>query len=192
MRGWPTPSSIFKKQRTNLAKGLIIDPLSKFVLVSFYMNCSKYFSLNPVSGNLNTFCLPSLCRIIEYDRITLYVGFKEIERTVGLGNVYDVGQCNSKMPLLYGFWIQQIGKSCHITTSFLKTEGHIFRRVDVEFKDIVKLSWCRIISSTSYEQTDAVNIIIRYPFGDIRYLNIVDSFCPRFSIDAWCFSFHFS
>ena len=24
-----------------------------------YMNCSKYFSLKPVSGNLNTFCLPS-------------------------------------------------------------------------------------------------------------------------------------
>ena len=25
----------------------------------FYMNCSKYFSLNPASGNLNTPCLPS-------------------------------------------------------------------------------------------------------------------------------------
>lgn len=24
-----------------------------------YINCSKYFSLKPVSGNLNTFCLPS-------------------------------------------------------------------------------------------------------------------------------------
>ena len=82
--------------------------------------------------------------------------------------------------------------SCHITTSFLKTDGHIFCRVDVEFKDIVKFSWCRVIGSTSYEQTDAVNIIIRYPFGDIRYLNIVDSLCPRFSINTWCFSFHFS
>ena len=25
----------------------------------FYMNCSKYFSLNPVSGKRNSFCLPS-------------------------------------------------------------------------------------------------------------------------------------
>jgi len=24
------------------------------------MNCSKYFSLKPVSGNLKTFCLPSV------------------------------------------------------------------------------------------------------------------------------------
>ena len=77
-------------------------------------------------------------------------------------------------------------------TPSLKTDGHIFRRVDVEFKDIVKFSWRRIISSTSYEQTDAVNIIIRYAFGDIRYLNIVDSFCACFSINTWCFSFHFS
>ena len=74
----------------------------------------------------------------------------------------------------------------------MKTDGHIFRRVDVEFKDIVKLSWCGVISSTPYKQTNAVVIIIRYPFGNIRYLNIVDSLCARFSINTWCFSFHFS
>ena len=27
---------------------------------------------------------------------------------------------------------------------------------------------------------------------EIRWLNIVDSLCPRFSINTWCFSFHFS
>ena len=27
--------------------------------ISCYMNCSKYFSLNPVSGKRNSFCLPS-------------------------------------------------------------------------------------------------------------------------------------
>lgn len=26
----------------------------------FYMNCSKYFSLNPASGNLKSFCVPSI------------------------------------------------------------------------------------------------------------------------------------
>ena len=25
----------------------------------FYINCSKYFSLNPVSGKRNSFCMPS-------------------------------------------------------------------------------------------------------------------------------------
>ena len=96
------------------------------------------------------------------------------------------------MTLLYGFWIQQIGESCHITTPFLEADGHIFRRVDVEFKDIGELPWCRVISSTPYKQTDAVIIIIRYAFGDIRYLHIVDRLRACFSIDAWCFSFHFS
>lgn len=71
------------------------------------------------------------------------------------------------MTILYGFWIEQIRESCHITTSFLKTDGHILRRVDVEFKDIVKLSWCGVISSTSYKQANAAVIIIRYAFGDI-------------------------
>lgn len=28
--------------------------------ISCYMNCSKYFSLKPVSGNLNTLGFPSL------------------------------------------------------------------------------------------------------------------------------------
>lgn len=27
--------------------------------ISCYMNCSKYFSLNPANGNRNSFCLPS-------------------------------------------------------------------------------------------------------------------------------------
>ena len=96
------------------------------------------------------------------------------------------------MTLFYGLWIQQIGESCHITTPFLETDGHIFRGVDVEFKDIGELSWCRIVCSASHEQTDAVIIIIRYPFGDIRYLHIVDRLRACFSINAWCFSFHFS
>ena len=96
------------------------------------------------------------------------------------------------MTLFYGFWIQQIGESCHITTPFLEADGHIFRRVDVEFKDIGELPWCRVISSTPYKQTDAVIIIIRYAFGDIRYLHIVDRLRACFSINAWCFSFHFS
>jgi hypothetical protein len=26
--------------------------------ISCYMNCSKYFSLKPVSGNLKSFCVP--------------------------------------------------------------------------------------------------------------------------------------
>ena len=96
------------------------------------------------------------------------------------------------MTLFYGLWIQQIGESYHITTPFLETDGHIFRRVDVEFKNIGELSWCRIVGSASHEQTDAVIIIIRYAFGDIRYLHIVDRLRACFSINAWCFSFHFS
>jgi len=120
------------------------------------------------------------------------MGFKEIERSIRLGNIYDVRQYNGEITILYGFWIQLIGESCHITTSFLKTDGHIFRRVDVEVKDIVKLPWCGVISSTPYKQTNTVVIIIRHAFGDIRYLNIVDSLCARFSINTWCFSFHFS
>ena len=96
------------------------------------------------------------------------------------------------MPLFYGLRIQQIGESSHITTPFLETDAHIFRRVDVEFKDIGELPWCRVISSTPYKQTDAVVIIIRYAFGYIRYLHIVDRLRACFSIDAWCFSYHFS
>ena len=90
------------------------------------------------------------------------------------------------MTLFYGLWIQQIGESCHITTPFLETDGHIFRGVDVEFKDIGELSWCRVISSTPYKQTDAVIIIIRYAFGDIRYLYIIDRLraCLLYTSDA--------
>ena len=96
------------------------------------------------------------------------------------------------MTLFYGLWIQQIGESCHITTPFLETDGHIFRGVDVEFKNVGELPWCRVISSTPYKQADAVIIIVGYAFGYIRYLHIVDRLRACFSIDAWCFSFHFS
>ena len=30
-----------------------------------YMNCSKYFSLNPVSGNLKSFCAPSVAVYVK-------------------------------------------------------------------------------------------------------------------------------
>ena len=66
------------------------------------------------------------------------------------------------------------------------------RGVDVEFKNVGELPWCRVVSSMPYKQTDAVVIIIRYAFGDIRYLYIVDRLRACFSIDTWCFSFHFS
>ncbi len=72
----------------------------------------------------------------------------------------------------------------------MKTDGHIFRRVHVEFKDIGELPRRGVIGSASHEQANAVVIIIRYAFGDIRNLNIVDRLCARFSIDTWCFSFH--
>ena len=51
---------LVKKQGQTLSNGLIIAPLSKSVLFIFYMNCSKYFSLKPVSGNLKSFCVPSI------------------------------------------------------------------------------------------------------------------------------------
>ncbi len=53
-------------------------------------------------------------------------------------------------------------------TSLLKADGHIFCGVYIEFKDIVELSWCGVISSTPHEQANTVFIIIRYAFGDIR------------------------
>ena len=46
--------------RTNLVKRSIYSPLVKVCPRIFYMDCSKYFSLNPASGNLNTLGLPSL------------------------------------------------------------------------------------------------------------------------------------
>ena len=78
------------------------------------------------------------------------------------------------MTLFYGLWIQQIGESCHITTPFLETDGHIFRGVDVEFKDIGELSWCRVISSTPYKQTDSAMIIDAM---DLLYTSNIDGFC---------------
>lgn len=30
-----------------------------------YMNCSKYFSLNPANGNLKTFCVPSVAVYVK-------------------------------------------------------------------------------------------------------------------------------
>ena len=47
------------KLPTNIVKRSNYRPLVKVCPLIFYINCSKYFSLNPVSGNLNTFCLPS-------------------------------------------------------------------------------------------------------------------------------------
>ena len=45
-------------------------------------------------------------------------------------------------------------------TSLLKADGHIFCGVYIEFKDIVELSWCGVISSTPHEQANTVFIII--------------------------------
>ena len=50
---------LVEKVRTNIVKRSNYRPLVKVCPLIFYINCSKYFSLNPVSGNLNTFCLPS-------------------------------------------------------------------------------------------------------------------------------------
>ena len=50
---------LVEKVRTNIVKRSNYSPLVKVCPRIFYMNCSKYFSLKPVSGNLNTFCLPS-------------------------------------------------------------------------------------------------------------------------------------
>ena len=33
--------------------------------ISCYMNCSKYFSLKPVSGNLKSFCVPSIAVYVK-------------------------------------------------------------------------------------------------------------------------------
>ena len=79
-----------------------------------------------------------------------------------------------------------------MTTSFLETNGHIFCGVYIEFKDIMELSWCGVIGSTPHKQANTMFIIIRYAFGDIRYLNIVDILRACFSLNSWCFSFHFS
>ncbi len=46
--------------RTNIVKQSIYRPFVKVCPRIFYMNCSKYFSLNPASGNLNTLGLPFL------------------------------------------------------------------------------------------------------------------------------------
>lgn len=51
---------LVEKARTNIVKRSNYSPLVKVCPLIFYMNCSKYFSLKPVSGNLNTFCLPSV------------------------------------------------------------------------------------------------------------------------------------
>ena len=69
--------------------------------ISCYMNCSKYFSLKPVSGNLKSFCVPS---IVVYVKLTASLLLRtanrftlsaEFENSITLGMISVISPCIS-------------------------------------------------------------------------------------------------
>lgn len=63
----------------------------------FYMNCSKYFSTNPVMGNETFLLAPTICSQIRLHRFDM--GFKQIEGVIDLGKCYyKIDNGSHKMP----------------------------------------------------------------------------------------------